>query len=507
MFTQEQANAFGTAFAQALVATGQKATGYKAPVGAPAATGWIHGVGGIFGVPGLDQDVISARITPRGISQMLTVVPSVNAFPQFAYITGIEDEGDTEPTTECATCPSAVMEGCIQSACFGRICRETRELTLSRAIERLNRGDLDLSLVNDMLGTEGDPFRAIRSIDNARLLQVATMQAMLELGVSMQQSLAQMLWNGNPANNVGTGYMEFNGLATLIGTGKVDFLTGTTCPALDSDVKDFNYQNLNTVDANGNFVIVRDLEYLEAYLYHNADRMNLRPCTWAIVMRPELWYELSMIWPVAWMSTRNVVWPAGIANQIGTTSYNIDATRVREMVQEMQSGMFIFINGRRHTVVLDDGIFEYNSTNDAHLAQGEFASDIFFVPLTFLGGRPATYLQYKDYRAGAAEVALSNSQDFYWTDAGRFLWTVERVKFCYTLSAQMEPRVVLKVPQIAGRLNTVRYTPRQHFRSPWDDSDYFFKGGVESRTMSRVYPEHEKTRGVIPTNGHCQPYG
>jgi hypothetical protein len=363
---------------------------------------------------------------------------------------------------------------------------------------------MDLTLVNDMLGTEGDPFRAMRSIDNQRLLQVATMQAMLELGISMQQSLSRMLWVGNPANNVGTGYQEFNGLSTLIGVGKVDYHTGTTCPALDSDVKDFAYQNINALDANGNFLIVRNLEYLEAYLYHNADRMNLLPATWAIVMRPELWYELSMIWPVAWMSTRNIVWPAGVANQIGSTGYNIDATRVREMVQEMQSGMFMFINGRRHTVVLDDGIFEYNSTNDANVAAGSFASDIFFVPLTYLGGRPGTYLQHKDYRAGASDVALSNSQDFYWTDAGRFLWTVERVKFCYTLSAQIEPRVVLKVPQLAGRLNTVLYTPLQHFRETYDDSDYFFKGGVEYRTMARVYPEQAKGQGVVPTNGHCQ---
>jgi hypothetical protein len=498
----QQAEAFGKAFAQAYSAT--QGVGYKAPVGTPATTGWTHGVGGIFGVPGLDRDVISARITPRGISRALRVIPSVYAFPEFAYVTGVADDGDTEPSNVCSTCPSATMQGCIQSACFGRICRETRELTISRAIERLNRGDLDLSLVNDMIGGDGvDPFMAFRNLDRNRLLQVATMQAMMEVGISMQQSLSQMIWQGNPANNVGTGYNEFNGLDILISTGKVDYHTGTTCPALDSDVKNFNYKLVNVVQ-QGNFTIVRDLEYLEAYLYHNADRMNLLPVDWAIVMRPELWYELSMIWPVAWMSTRNITWPAGAANAIGQQVYNIDATRVREMVQEMQAGMFMYINGRRHSVILDDGILEYNSLNDANLAAGEFASNIYFVPLTFLGGRPGTYLQHKDYRAGMTDIALSRSQDFYWSDAGRFQWTVERVKYCYTLSAQVEPRIVLKVPQLAGRLNLVRYIPRQHFRDPWDDSDYFYKGGVESRTMSRVYPDNARSEGVVPTDGHCQ---
>ena len=494
----QQAEVFAKAFASALVT----AQGQKAPVGTPATTGWTHGVGGIFGIAGLDRDVISARITPRGIAAALRVIPSVYAFPEFAYVTGVADDGDAEPNNVCSTCPSATMQGCIQSACFGRICRESRELTVSRAIERLNQGDLDLSLVNDMLDGDGDPFMAFRNLQPAQILNIATMQAMMEVGISMQQALCPMIWQGNPANNVGTGYMEFNGLDILISTGKVDYHTGTTCPALDSDVKNFNYKLINVVQ-NGNFTIVRDLEYLEAYLYHNADRMNLMPVEWAICMRPELWYELSMIWPVAWMSTRNIVWPAGAANAIGQQVYNIDATRVREMVQEMQSGMFMYINGRRHKVVLDDGILEYNSTNDANLAAGEYASNIYFVPLTYLGGRPGTYLQHKDYRAGVTDVALSHSNDFYWSDAGRFQWTVERVKYCYTLSAQVEPRIVLKVPQLAGVLQRVRYVPRQHFRDPWDDSDYFYKGGLESRTMAKVYPDNARA-GVVPTDGHCQ---
>jgi len=480
-------------------------TGQKAPVGTVATTGWMHGVGGIFGGGGLEEGVISLRVTPRGLASHLTVVPSVRAMPQFGYITGVEDEGDTEPSTPCATCPSAVMEGCIQSACFGRICRETRELSVSRAIERLDAGDLDLTLLNDMLGP-GDPFSAVRGMNNTQILNIATMQAMIETGISMQQALGPMIWQGNPANNVGTGWMEFNGLDTLIGVGKVDLPTGTTCPSLDSDVKEFNFRDISDMDASGNFRIVRDLEYIEAYVWHNADRMGLNPATWAVVMRPELWYELSMLWPIAWMSTRNINWQAGVANSIGQVNYNIDATRVREMVQEMQTGMFIYINGRRHQVILDDGIFEYNSTNDANLAAGEYASNIYFVPLTFLGSRAATFLQHKDYRAGTTDIALGRNQDFYWTDSGRFLWTKERVKFCYTLSTQVEPRIVLKTPQLAGRLNQIKYTPRQHFRSPWSDDDYFVKGGVESRTMARIYPEHEKTRGVIPTDGHCQPY-
>jgi len=400
-------------FAQLLaagIAEGLKAAQYgtKAPATTPSAAGWMHGVGGLFGVPGLNEDVISARITPRGIARVLRVFPDQYTQPMFPYITGVTESGD-EPTTECATCPSGTTQSCIQSACYGLICRETRTITPNRAIERINRGEVDLRLVNDILGLDvKDPFQAIRQYDRNTIMQIATAWAMMEVGQMLQQKIVPMWWQGNPANNVGTGYAECNGLDILISTGKVDFLTGATCPALDSDVKDFNYQNINAVDANGNFRIVRQLEYLEAYLYHNADRMGLSPVTWAVCMRPEAWYELTNIWPIAYMTTRNIVIPA--ANM---TTLNIDAARVREMMDNMRKGLTIFLNGREHQVILDDGIYEYNSGNDPNLVPGEYASNIYMVPLKYLGNRDATFIQHKDYRAVGPELRAAHLSDGY----------------------------------------------------------------------------------------------
>ena len=58
-----------------LLQAGLKATGQKAPAGTPT-TNLIHGPGGLFGIAGLDNQVISARIAPLGIASQMQVVAS-----------------------------------------------------------------------------------------------------------------------------------------------------------------------------------------------------------------------------------------------------------------------------------------------------------------------------------------------------------------------------------------------------------------------------------------------
>jgi hypothetical protein len=435
----------------------------------------IHGPGGLFGSVASDGRVISGRVAPQGISSYLSAAPSVFTHPVFNYITGIEETGD-EPSVECTTCPTTVIEGCTQVAPFGYLCRETKTLTPNRVIERINQGEVDLQLFNDILGLQsGEIFAAVRNYDQNTILQIATALAMLEIAAVAQLRLAAMIWQGNPANNIGTGYAEFPGLDILISRNKVDANTGTNCEAVYSDVKDFNYANVNAQDANGNFRLVRQLRAMEAYLHHNAVRMGFMPVKWVYAMRPELWQELSNIWPLAEWFTRNVAITGG-------RSLNLDAARVDDAVRAMREGMTLAINGRQHDVITDDGIFEHDSTNNANVPAGSFASSIYMVPVTVRGGQlRSTRIEHKDYKKTAPELNMAHLSDFVWSDDGRFLWTVERVKWCYTMSFKIEPRIILQVPQLAGRLDHVMITPEQHFRSPFQESDYFMKGGVEER--------------------------
>lgn len=458
------------------------ATDRKGPTGTPTSY-WPHGAGGYFGVLGLEEGVISARMTPMGISKVLPVVPTVDEYPLFGYLTGITESGQ-EPSGPCDQCIAGTSQSCMQTAQFGRVCRESKEIDINRAIKRINRGEFDLRLLNDVLGT-GDPLLP-SNLSSDQILQFATMMALLEVGALLQQAVVPMVWQGNPANNVGTGYMEFPGFDILIATGKVDALTGTTCPSLDPEIKDFD---CNDVCGTGRD-IVEYLSMMEANLYHRAERMMLNPVDWVVVMRPELWYVLSECWPCSYFTYRCGVRDTAKIDTVPT----LDAARMTEIRDAMRQGMFIMINGRQYQVVTDDGIYEQVAgIGDCTLIPGQYASDIYMLPLTARGGSiQGTYLQHIDYRATQREVATIPSPGpsaFWVTDGGRFHWTMDKISWCYVIKGKIEPRVILRLPQLSGRITDVRYEPLQHFRSADQDSDYFVKGGVQERSAPEYYTE------------------
>lgn len=460
----------------------QKGYGTKAPTGTPT-TNYTHGPGGLFGVAGLDNQVISTHIAPRGISSLLRINPTIYTDPQYAYITGYEDTaGQSEPTGVCDTCISGETESCLQTAPLGRICRESKEIEINRTFQRINPGEVDLTIVNNILQREQDNPLVPGQMSPQDALNVQWAWAMYEVGLFMQRKLVPQVWQGNPTNNTaGGGYKEFIGLDTLIGTNKVDAITGTRCAGLDSDVKDYNWQDIGFVDGEGNARIVEYINMVAMYLDHNADRQGLKPVEWALVLRPEAWHELLKVWPVAYYTTRDFALP-------NNNRMNIDAMGVAELRMQMKQGMFIDTIAGRIPVVTDDGIFEYDSTNSANVPAGSFASTFYFVPLSILGGRPSTYLEHLDYRQAQSELTeLNNTDRFWFSDSGRFMWTQEDLKWCTTVSGKVEPRIVLRTPQLAGKIEHVLYTPVQHLRSFDQDSDYFFKGGENSRAAPSLW--------------------
>ncbi len=427
----------------------------------------LHGSGGILTAPGLEREIITAHVRPFGIASDLPLLPSVYQDPRFGAITGFTDVVGSQPTYACQDAPYGYVKACNLSARFGRIRFDTNTIDMDDVMLKLHRGDhTDLMLAGRLLGlTDLVPS----NISEEQFLNIVTMAEMVGVGVQTEREITRQIWQGTwgVAN-------QFPGLDVQIATGQKDADTGVLCPALDSDVKSFGYADVGGTTRD----IVEYLSMLAYYLDWNAKSMGLDPVQWIVVMRPQLWHELSAVWPCRYNTTRcSVIDTAGV-----DTVPSIDAADMTRLRDDMRTGNYIYINGIRYPVRTDVGIYEHNSTNNANLNAGEYASSIYIIPLTIRGGMPVCYREYVDYRAAQRDVNLLNgTQPFFWTDNGVYSWALEYTKWCYKLSLKTEQRVVLRTPQLAGRIDYVKYTPLQHVREADPKSPYFVDGGVSLR--------------------------
>lgn len=470
-FTPEQIAALAGQLAQAFKGNTREEVSaqQKTITGVPTAGPNPFNAGGLFSQFGIDNVVINAMLSPRGIDAALPVVSSNELYPRYGFFTGIDPSGEAEPDGVCDDAPTGVMETCFQTAQFGRYTRGSKEMEVNELYQVLN-GHLttDLQLLGMGFGTH-----ALLAQDMSNPAGFLTSMVKMQLviaGQLLQQKLARQLWTGDPTNNsAGGGYKEFPGLEILVNTGKVDMFNGVTCPSLDPDVKDFAYE---AVDSTTKDIVVY-MTYITRWVKHVAERTGLEPVTWAWVMRQELFSELVEIWPCRYLTYR-------CQNSAGTAvAVMNDETNVR-FRDAMRTGHYLKIDGVDWPVLIDDGITELNSTTDAHLDPGEFASDAYLLPFKIQGGRPVLYWEAMNYSSAMADVSFLQGKQFWATDGGRYLWTMQQLNYCFKFQAKIEPRIILRTPQLAGRLRHIKYSPLQHMRDGFFDSPYRLKGGSET---------------------------
>ena len=357
------------ALAAIATALSETATGEKQATTHSAIT--LHGPSGIFSICGLDREVLTAHVEPHGIGTELPLLPSVDTDPRYATLTGFTGATGDQPTNTCAAAPHGYMKGCTLTATFGRIRFDTNTIEFDEVMKRYNRGDFtDLVLAGGIIeGRDVSKGMFPQSFNSQQLLNVITMAEMVTAGVLAQRELVRQMWQGNPA--IGR---EFPGLDRQIVTGQVDSETNQACPALDSDVKDFAYADVCGTTND----IVEYMSAMAYYLQFNARRMKLTPVKWVIAMRPELWYELSACWPCRYLTNRCLD-AAGTQVAVINDENN---TKLRDRIRDTHK---LPINGIWYDVVEDDGIFEHNNVNNGNLGLGEYASSIYFVPVSVLG--------------------------------------------------------------------------------------------------------------------------
>lgn len=433
----------------------------------------LHGPGGIWGLNGLERDVVSAHVRPFGLAGRLPMIPTVFTHPLFGILSGYSATSGSQPDNACGDAPAGYVKGCTLTAELGRFRMDTNTIDMDDVMLRLHRGDFtDLMLRGRVLGLTQNLVPG--NIQEGDILNVVSASEMVIAGVNVERELSRQIWQGTPGVS-----NQFAGLDRQIATGQVDAVTNQACPAADSDVKDFAY---DLVGGSGRD-IVEYLSMLEFYLRYNAMTMGLDPVQWVIVMRPELWFELTAVWPCLYNTHR-----CGSANLGANSTVFIDG---RENISErdaMRNGMYLDVNGNRYEVVLDTGIYEHTNINDANVPVGTYASSIYFVPLTITGGMPVTYREYLDYRQAARDIAFAQGKlPVFWTDNGVYSWALSWEKWCYKFSLKTEQRVILRTPHLAGRIDHVRYSPLQHVRSAYPDDPYYVNGGVSLRANVPSY--------------------
>jgi len=446
---------------------------------------YVHGPGGLFGVRGLSRDIISTHTQFTGsLGEQLPIVASNETTPLFRYITGFVRSDQQEKNAVCDDPEEAGnFKTCIQTTVFGRKEFKSREFEISGTGKVINRGEFnDLQivnspLVNQMGGLLQNIFPSV-SGDQAIKVGKEMLIRMIEIGVAYQRWFCPQVYTGNPANSSeGGGYKEFMGLDLLISRTKIDAETGQACPSLYSDVKDFNYKS---IESTAEPDIYRTLSTMMYILERKAIQQNLNPATFALVMRSQLFWELTRFWPIKYNTE------GGGLSQAGLDNLFMENVRMRDA---MRDGQYLTINSKNYRVILDDCIMEEYGGS---VPLGGYASDIYIVPLSARGGAIRTmYWEYFDFRTNVLPQ-MQGLPVWFWSDDGVFLWTMGAPKnWCLDVSSQVQPRMILRTPQLAGRLQNVVYIPLQHTDDPLPSQPYHVNGGVKTgRPFASPFSEY-----------------
>jgi hypothetical protein len=455
----------------------------KAVPSSTPTTTYAHGSGGLFSSPAIERPLFSAMLLPRdGLQARLPLKASNADSPLYGIITGVTATTGSEPTGPCDDFPVAgLMKLCSQTAYFARQGRSSRVFEIDRIGRVTDRGEnMDYQVFGDPWTGDGNnlvpAFPGISTLSGAMNSEFA--KVAFELGAAWARDFAREFYTGNPTNNTASGGRKYyRGLDLQINTGYRDAITGTACTAADSIVASFQGQS---VSVNGQ-ALVRTVTDILRRLRHIASGAGLNPVKWVIVMRPSLFYELTEVWPCAYMTYRCQ------SGSFSTSQVNmIDSEAAINMRDEMRgnmddySGQFLWIDGTKVEVVLDDAITEDSINNTP-----TFQSAMYFVPLTVLGGTPVTWMEYYKYDDANGPMAFAESfgvGSFYKTsDNGRFLWHFKPpTNYCIQLQAKSETRLIMRTPYLAARLTNIRYSPLVHEREPFTDSTYFANGGGTS---------------------------
>lgn len=469
-----------------------------------------HDVAGLFARPGQEPKIFSMMMLPKtafldSLPVMKDQYAEASGFggkshPLNTVITGLKkgdlDDISNQPTEACDDGPEGgLLKICTFTHPYGAYLGGLSIDLEKVGMQRDYADPTYLQLVNnptqlvDPAGVTGPTLGAGGSI----LVDEFALRLFRSVA-SYKRMLSRRVWVGDPTNSIGSqNWADITGLDILINAGnKRDFLSGAVCSAADSDIKAFGY---GIVHPDNSLQITRIFQMVDAmfhYLHWNSREMGLDPAEIEIVMHPNLFDEITKIWPIA----RYVEALAAMANFAGGR-LNVEADNVIGLKESLREQSVLPIRGRMVKVIQDNTIPEQNSTNNANLAKGTYASDIYFNCRSVMGGVPTCYIDPFDLSNRLLESIINrgNVRSTFTTDGGMFRWYVKEKNNCIQWTYKSMWRLMQHATQLCGRITNVGYMPVQHVRD-WDpDSDYFKNGGI---TGTEDQPYYQDWAGATP---------
>jgi len=394
-----------------------------------------------------------------GVEKILTWVGSIDTDPIYSAFTSVSSTGHAQSGL-CTYCGKPNFKVCRQSACFGRICQQTWEHAVDELGLRTNQGVPRLAMFGNITAADGTVLVAQgQPINDAFTLEL------IGAAYNLRALLADLIWNGDPANNLG-GYMEFPGLLLLINTGKRDALSGLTCDALDSYVRSYGNAVIGQAGAPS---ILAEMAGMVRSIRYRIQTANLNPdsAQQYFVVHPRLWDQVAQ----AVACEYGLVCAQAPGAAAAVTN---DAMALADFRDDMLNGMFVRIDGRNYPVILDSVM---PSTAGYFGSETIFCGQIAFLT-TSVEGETILWGEYQDFnQTMAAELAFFRQmfgfQPWAITDGGRFYYTYDLSGgTCFDAKVIGKPRLKCTMPQFQGRLTGVCALPLGTY------PDYTGSGGI-----------------------------
>lgn len=420
--------------------------------------------GGLFTRPGSAPDMYSAVPSVVGglLERLFTGTTDILK-ADYDIVTGIDDASGSNPADYCGTPPtSGLAKVGTTRASFGEFFMGTEKITLNKSGGRVNWGDMDRRLLNNIAAQS--PI--LPEILGAPDVNTFVGLFIYRFGVTALRKMERVLYTGNvglTGANAETGFIkEFDGFDRLIKTGYRDVETNNLIPAADSIIEDFANADA-TVSSNGIVGLMANIEYRLTQL---AERTGLDPLQIELGMRPDLFHALTAVWPSSYLTDGNTVTSANGERM------NINAEVAINMRDTMRRERYLMLNGKQIRVNLADGIEQ--------TVNGEgFATSIYFIPVTAAGQR-VTYVEGFD-QANTQITEFTQmlaDADYRTSNGGFWAMTKRQTGFCYELLFAAQPRLIMRTPQLAARIENVNYKlDNGYSRSPYPNESYYVNGG------------------------------